>query len=243
MANNYFLEPLNVAKGNMYEFVTHTWNPIKGICVHQCKYCYMRNLLSERYKSKPVLVENEFKRNLDEAKVLFVGSSIDMFAKDVPDAFIMRVLNHCELFNESRPEKGHIVYLFQSKDPTRILKFAKHPVMKHAVVATTLETNRYNAEIMGNAPAIEERASAMEKIDEMGIYTMVTAEPLMDFDKEEFVELIKRCKPRRINIGRNSTRNIVLPEPTADKVKDLVSTLREFTRVHIKNNAKVWSAE
>ena len=32
--------PLNVAKGNMYEFVTHTWNPIKGICPHGCKYCY-----------------------------------------------------------------------------------------------------------------------------------------------------------------------------------------------------------
>lgn len=243
MTHNHFLEPLNVAKGNMYEFVSHTWNPIKGICIHQCKYCYMRNLLSERYKCKPVLVEKEFKRNLDEAGILFVGSSIDMFAKDVPDAFIMRVLNHCELFNESRPEKGHIVYLFQSKDPARILKFANHPVMKHAVIATTLETNRYDAEIMGNAPTIEERVAAMGKIAEMGIYTMVTAEPLMDFDKEEFVELIKRCKPRRVNIGRNSTRNIVLPEPTADKVKDLVSTLREFTRVHIKNNGKAWLAE
>ena len=243
MANNFFLEPLNVAKGNMYEFVSHTWNPIKGICFHQCKYCYMRNLLSERYKCKPVLVDNEFKRNLDEAKVLFVGSSIDMFTKDVPDAFIMRVLNHCALFNESRPEKGHIVYLFQSKNPARILQFANHPALEHAVVATTLETNRYDTEIMGHAPTIDERASAMGKIAEMGIYTMVTAEPLMDFDKEEFVELIKRCKPRRVNIGRNSTRNIVLPEPTADKVKDLVSTLREFTRVHIKNNAKVWLVE
>ena len=22
------------SKGNMYEFVTHTWNPIKGKCLH-----------------------------------------------------------------------------------------------------------------------------------------------------------------------------------------------------------------
>lgn len=25
---------LNKAKGNMYEFITHTWNPIKGKCPH-----------------------------------------------------------------------------------------------------------------------------------------------------------------------------------------------------------------
>ena len=34
---------LNVAKGNMYGFITHTWNPIKGHCYHQCSYCYMNN--------------------------------------------------------------------------------------------------------------------------------------------------------------------------------------------------------
>lgn len=30
------------SKGNMYEFVTHTWNPIKGKCSHGCTYCYMK---------------------------------------------------------------------------------------------------------------------------------------------------------------------------------------------------------
>lgn len=25
---------LNISKGNMYEFVTHTWNIIKGKCYH-----------------------------------------------------------------------------------------------------------------------------------------------------------------------------------------------------------------
>ncbi len=34
--------PLNETKGNMYGFVTHTWNPVKGICPHNCSYCYMR---------------------------------------------------------------------------------------------------------------------------------------------------------------------------------------------------------
>ena len=33
---------LNKQKGNMYGFVTHTWNVIKGKCPHDCEYCYMK---------------------------------------------------------------------------------------------------------------------------------------------------------------------------------------------------------
>lgn len=232
--------PLNVAKGNMYEFVTHTWNPIKGICPHGCKYCYMQNLLREEYKCKPILVEKEFQRNLNNAKVVFVGSSIDLFAKGISLGWIMKVLDYCAAFNVGKPDKGHIVYIFQSKDPTRILPYIGHPVFKHAVVATTLETNRFLPDIMGNSPKMEDRVAAMARISDLGIYTMVTAEPLMDFDKDEFVDIIRRCNPRFVNIGRNSTRNIELPEPTPEKVKDLVTTLRKFTRVKIKSNADIW---
>ena len=32
---------LNEAKGNMYSWVTHTWNTVKGECPHGCTYCYM----------------------------------------------------------------------------------------------------------------------------------------------------------------------------------------------------------
>ena len=52
---------LNVAKGNMYGFITHTWNPIKGHCYHQCSYCYMNNssvqlLLHEQFVDSEVPV-------------------------------------------------------------------------------------------------------------------------------------------------------------------------------------------
>ena len=231
---------LNERTGNMYEFITHTWNPIKGVCYHQCRYCYMRYLLNETFKRPPVLVEGEFSRNLNEAEVLFVGSSIDMFAKDIPDEWIMRVLDHCANFNEDKPEGKHIVFLLQSKDPARILQFSHHPIMAHAVVATTLETNRYDSNIMGNSPKITDRASAMEQIADMGIYTMVTAEPLMDFDLDEFVDIIRRCNPRRVNIGKNSAKDYRVPEPNPKKVQDFVISLRAFTRVEIKKNASIW---
>ena len=43
----------------------------------------------------------------------------------------------------------------------------------------------------------------MEMIVQKVIVTMVTVEPIMDFDTDEFVELIRRCKPRWINIGKD----------------------------------------
>lgn len=242
MAEKTFNLHLNIAKGDKYDFVTHTWNPIKGLCPHQCKYCTKRNLLSPNYRCKPVTVEKEFKRNLDEGKVIFVGSSIDLFAKGMLIGHIMKVLEHCAWFNQDKPEKEHIVFLFQSKDPARVLSYVCHPVFKHAVVATTLETNRNHPEIMGNAPTIEDRVSAMEKIAEKGIYTMVSVEPLMDFDKDEFVELIRRCKPRQVYIGRNTARSVKLPEPTPEKVRDLIATLSQFTRVKLKKCAMTWLA-
>jgi DNA repair photolyase len=200
----------------------------------------MRYLLNEPFLRPPVLVEGEFSRNLNEAKVLFVGSSIDMFAKDIPDEWITKILDHCASFNEDKPEGGHIVFLLQSKDPARILQFAHHPIMDHAIVATTLETNRYDSNIMGNSPKITDRALAMEQMADMGIYTMVTAEPLMDFDLDEFVDIIRRCNPRRVNIGKNSAKDYRVPEPNPKKVQDLVTSLRAFTRVEIKKNASIW---
>lgn len=82
---------LNESKGNMYPFVTHTWNAIKGRCPHDCVYCYMKIWPQKELR----LVESEFKTNLGENNFIFVGSSTDMWADDVPIEWIKRVLEYC----------------------------------------------------------------------------------------------------------------------------------------------------
>ena len=231
---------LRVATGNMYKFVTHTWNPIKGVCYHQCRYCYMNVLRPKNYECAPVMVDNEFEIDLNVGKVIFVGDGIDMFAENVPDEWILRVLDHCAGFNDQKAGQKKIVYLFQSKNPSRFLQFLDHRVFKHAIIGTTIETNRYYPEIMVNSPKIEERANAMKLIAEKGFYTMVTAEPLLAFDKTELVEIIRQCNPRFVNIGRESKRKVWVPEPTSEQVKELVAELREITKVAIKSNARSW---
>ena len=62
---------LTKSRGNMYPFVTHTWNAIKGICFHDCPYCYMKKfdgLLPIRFDPK------ELEVNLGEGNFIFVGN-------------------------------------------------------------------------------------------------------------------------------------------------------------------------
>lgn len=227
---------LNKAKGDMYKFINYTWNPIKGKCLHNCSYCYMKQMNPNA--NPPRLAEYELDTDLESGSSIFIGSSTDMFADNIPSEWITRVLDYC--YQKNCAEKPN-TYLLQSKNPKRFLEFINHPVMKRVVFCTTIETNRFYPEIMNNAPKIEERVEAMEEIAKQGRSTMVTAEPLMQFDLEEMVALIKRCNPKLVNIGRNSCRSIELPEPTREEVQQLTSELKEFTKVNIKDNALIWS--
>lgn len=234
---------LNKETGNMYKFVTHTWNPIKGVCHHGCKYCYMHPTWDKYRMGKPTLRQEEFTTNLNEGERIFVGSSTDIFAENIKDKWVKRVLDCCAAYNKDKPQGKHIIYFFQSKNPQRILQFIDHPVFKHAVVLTTLESNRYYPDIMCNAPRIEDRVKAMELIAQKGIVTMVTVEPIMDFDTDEFVELIRQCKPRWVNIGKDEKELVQLLEPTIEKTKELIRRLeacKEIGKVNIKENAQRW---
>lgn len=220
---------LTKSRGNMYSFITHTWNAIKGICFHDCSYCYMKKfdaLLPVRIDTKELNV------NLGNGNFIFVGSGTDMWAFDIPSDWITQVLDYCNLFDNR--------YLFQSKDPERFMEFIGHPVMKKSVLCTTIETNRFYPSIVMNAPKAEERAYAMYKLAKFGMNNYVTCEPLMKFDLPEMVELIKMCSPVQVNIGRNSRKDISLPEPTKNEVQALITELRRFTKVEIKSNAQCW---
>ena len=226
---------INKSKGNMYKFITNTWNPIKGKCLHDCTYCYMKSI--PQY-SKPLFIESEMTTPLN-GKSIFIGSSTDVFANNIPSEWIDKILNHCM---EEYDKRNCQSFLLQSKNPKRFLEFINHPIMKRCVLCTTIETNRFYPDFMCNAPKIEERVEAMEEIAKQGKATMVTAEPLMQFDLETMLEYIKRCQPKVVNIGRNSRRDVELPEPTKEEVQQLISGLKDFTKIHIKENGKFWLA-
>ena len=212
---------LNAQKGNMYDFVTHTWNPIKGKCSHACSYCYMR-----QERLKPLrLEEKELKDDLGKGNFIFVGSSTDMFAEDVPEGWILQVLKKCGEHDNS--------YLFQTKNPKRFHEFFKF-FPERSTFGTTIETNRSgHISKYSKAPSVEERALGMKGLKSKE--RMLTIEPIMDFDIYELMDLIRCICPKWVNIGADSKRH-GLPEPDLEKIFTLKEKLAEFTEVKQKKN-------
>lgn len=211
-------------KSNMYQFIDATWNTIKGACPHDCSYCYMK-----KWGKQPELHfdEKELKTDLGERNFIFVGSSCDMWAEDIPDSMIEITLNHCWQYRNK--------YLFQTKNPMRILEFLDFPVItEQSVICTTIETNRFYSTIMEYCPPPLKRAIAMLELA-YHTDTYVTIEPIMDFDLDKMVDLMKICRPIQVNIGADTGKNN-LPEPSPEKVRELIKELEKFTKVHQKKN-------
>ena len=206
---------LNKQKGNMYGFVTHTFNVIKGRCPHNCSYCYMKRWGKQ---SELHFDEKELKTDLGKGNYIFVGSSCDMWAKDIQGEWIQEVLECCINYPDN-------TYFFQSKNPGRFIDFPNHPPKK--LYCSTIETNRVYKNIMGNAPPPYER----ELLD----IDHITIEPIMDFDIDSFVRLILDQQPIQVNIGADSSRNN-LPEPPKEKIIELIGILEKHTKVYLKKN-------
>jgi len=165
--------------------------------------------------------EKELKTDLGEGNFVFVGSSCDMFAKDIKREWIDRILAHCKMYRNE--------YLFQSKRPNG---FYYLPI--GSIIGTTIETNRHYQNIMGAAPIPLARYDAIIQKPQT---KMVSIEPIMDFDLEVMVEWMREIKPNFVSIGADSGNNH-LPEPPPEKVRTLIDSLRQFTEVKLKDNLK-----
>ena len=219
--------PLNKSTGNMYDFITHTWNTIKGECPHGCSYCYMK-----RWGKQPPLHfdEKELKTDLGKGNFIFVGSSCDMFAEIIPYEWIIRTLYHCLQFSENR-------YFLQTKSPYKLAGLLNdlNELKSNFSICTTLESNRWYEKIMSSCLPPNDRASTFSLI--LGCEKYITIEPIMDFDLPEFIKMIKPCNPIQVNIGADSSpKRNKLPEPPKEKILALIAELEEFTTVVQKKN-------
>lgn len=212
---------LTKSKGNMYPFVSHTWNPIRGRCPHQCSYCYMK-----KYKVGDLRLEfKELKTGLGSKNFIFVGSSTDMFSERVFPRWIEYVLEHCRKYPENK-------YLFQSKNPGRFKEFIKE-FPPTTVLGTTIETNiAYIIAEYSKTPLPVVRVNRMRELD---FPTMISIEPILEFDLKSMVDWIRMIAPEFVAIGADS-KGWKLKEPSPEKVIALVSQLKEITKVKIKKN-------
>lgn len=238
--------PLNEQSGNMYGHVSHTWNPVGGACLHDCSYCYMKTGFRgqlEKYQGPARLVERELRCQLGRGRYIFVGSATDMWGRWVSDEAIGVVLGHCRRWPENR-------YLFQSKDPLRMVEFVERYGLEvfppDVVLCSTVETDRdlrHGLEYaVSRAPVPARRAAALARLQALAggeVAVEVTVEPVMDFSVDELAGLLRSAAPTAVNIGANTARSVELPEPPARKVRELVGMLEDQDiEVRLKKNLK-----
>ena len=217
-----------MTQSNMYDFITKKFNPVRGRCSHGCSYCYMH-----RWPNQPPihLDEKELNRDLGAGEFYFVCSGCDLFAPDVKPDWIDQTIAAIRNYPHNR-------YLLQTKSPGRMRLFL-NKIPNNIILGMTLETNRAELLRLSGGEGFAERVDAMDRIS-MRYETMVTVEPIMDFDLDPFVELISYARPTRVNIGADSGRN-GLPEPSAEKIGLLIERLKAFalfTQVKVKRNLK-----
>ena len=124
----------------MYEFVTHTWNPIKGRCYHDCAYCYMKILVPN---PQPIhFDESELNGLFSENQFIFIGSSTDVFASDVPSEWITAILDFCVEGNTTQVEFDNLEEVL-AEEGVQLRIFGKPEIKGHrrmGVILATAET-------------------------------------------------------------------------------------------------------
>jgi DNA repair photolyase len=181
-------------------------------------------------QAAPHLVEAELRTNLGRFSVIFVCSGCDLFAPDIPDEYISKVVAYTHRFPAN-------IYLLQTKNPQRIVSFPYGLSDDCHIICTTIETNRWIPKVMGNTPLPILRAMALAQLAEQGYVTNVTVEPIINFDMEKMLRLIRMAKPMKVSIGADSGHNN-LPEPPRGKILDLITELEKFTKVVQKENLR-----
>ncbi len=222
------------AKGNMYDFVSHTHTHLRGKCSHCCTYCYVQAMEKRygggHYAGDLRLSEKEFgcsydtptiRREALEAgfghPIFFIEHCNDLFAENVPAEWIERVFAQCRKYPE-------VEFVFQSKNAKRLLEFEFTMPFK-TIIGTTVESDM-DHDIYG--VKVQPVLSRLESIGNIvgTSKTFVTIEPILRMrDPSAFALAISEANPSFVNIGADS-KGTGLIEPSKDQVLELIEALK-----------------
>lgn len=185
---------LRKSKGNMFKSVTHTATFYRG-CDHECVYCWARMM---GLSHEPKLIQTDEHEILKvQNAVIFLNSAYDSFAKCIPSEWIISMLRWIRRQHPSNK------FLLQTKNPQRMFGFLKPllEVKDRVRLGTTVETNRDTSGI-SKASSPRARAWALATLREKyGFETFLSFEPLMNFNLERMLVIVRAVAPFCIEIG------------------------------------------
>lgn len=157
--------------------------------------------------------EAEFQKKFSGG-LIFVCDMGDLFADDVPEEWIQRVLDHVRKFEKT-------TFLFLTKNPKRYHSFEYYGNM---ILGATIETDLDDVyKGISRAPAPSKRLEAMRDL-EWG-RKFLSIEPVVDFSPN-FLQAIVDVNPFMIYFGYDNYNNR-LPEPPVEKAHHLIVELRK----------------
>ncbi|MFH1731124.1 MAG: DUF5131 family protein [Planctomycetota bacterium] len=204
---------LRKSSGNMYPWCGFMHSHLRGRCPHGCSYCYVqaheRRWGTGAFAGVLRCRESEFAVNYGSGKTIFIEHQNDLFAEDVHEAIVDRVLRHCSSYPEN-------VYVFQTKNPARVPQFARRlPPIRF--LGATIESDLHHSRVMGAAPSPSQRLVSCFGFD------FITIEPVLAFSPA-FAARISGAAPKWVNIGADS-KGHNLPEPLAEDLREFIAGL------------------
>jgi protein gp37 len=184
----------------MFPFITATWNPLGGECLHNCSYCWAkklaRNYKMQKYVGEARLFPLELVKVFKHTDFVFTCDMTDLFGGWVPKEIIQRILD--------RMLTSQATYLLLTKNPARYLEF---DLPKNCVAGATIESD-YTSTI-STRPITMSRIKAMQKLKHPR--KMVSVEPIMHHS-ESFAYMIRDIQPEFVAVGYdNYNNNLVEP--------------------------------
>lgn len=211
---------------------TKPWNVLKG-CEYACympKGCWAYQLATGRLKSTerykdgfaPRLIEKELDKTFGIKQCIFVAAMGELFGEWVPSEWIIRVLDIIAAVGNRNK------FLLLTKNPMRYHAY-RHRFSENTFLGATIETNR-NTRMMGltRAPEPADRYEAMRSLRWPNKICVI--EPIIDFDLEILLKMIKDIEPKTVAIGYDNWC-CGLPEPELSKTMNLIEELEKFTEV------------
>lgn len=199
-----------------------TWNPWTG-CLNDCYNCkcWAKNLIENRLKDtlkfkecgfKPTFHPKEMDKKFPKNDFIFVSSLGDIsFA---PRQVISQIFDKIKANPDNK-------FLFCTKNP---VVYASFENLENVYYGATIETNR-DTLLYSKAPIPYFRYNAMR--DLKGYKKFLSIEPIMDFDYQTFITWIIEINPRIVEIGADNYY-ADLPEPSKEKVLDLINSMEQF---------------
>lgn len=202
----------------MFPFITKTWNPLGGECLHHCSYCWAKQLIKkydmQKYTGKPYIIDKEMARQFKETDYVFVCDMTDLFGQWVPKELIQRILDHLQ---KRVNANSHAKFLLLTKNPARYLEFK---IPDNCVCGATIESD-IDHQLTGSPET--SRLAAMAELDHE---KMISIEPIMTFDPERFPLWIAKVNPDFVAVGYDNYK-CGLIEPSLHDTIRLVRLLED----------------